>query len=180
MANKALPSPELLRKLLSYDAKTGALTWLFREPGSIIGDSSPRWNSIWAGVRAFTADNGQGYRYGKLFGRHYRAHRIIWAVAYGEWPNGHIDHINGDRSDNRLDNLRVVTPSENQRNQKRASNNTSGVTGVFWLKAAQKWSAQITVGGRNKHIGLFNAFEDAVSARKSAEVEFGFHANHGR
>jgi hypothetical protein len=116
-----------------------------------------------------------GYRYIRVDRKQYLAHRIIWKLLYGEDPE-EIDHINGNRSDNRITNLRSVSRLENMRNRKRASDNTSGVTGVFWYKARSKWRATIS----QKILGNFNKFEDAVAARKQAEKELGYHPNHGR
>jgi len=85
----------------------------------------------------------------------------------------HIDHINGDRLDNRKSNLRLATPAENQRNRtKLASNNTSGVTGVYWHISREKWRAVIKCGGKGIHLGDFTSFEDAVAVRKQAEKTY--------
>ncbi len=93
---------------------------------------------------------------------------------------GHIDHINGDRGDNRISNLRVVTSTENNRNKAINKNNTSGVTGVTWSKSRRKWIAQIHIGKIGKALGGFDRVEDAIAARKNAETRYGFHENHGR
>lgn len=98
-------TPFELRQLVEYDPETGSLIWKQR-------DGNARLNSKLAGKPAF-AQLSDGYLTGRIKGKNYKAHRIAWAVAYGEWPQGQIDHINGDRSDNRLPNLRVVSNSEN-------------------------------------------------------------------
>jgi hypothetical protein len=121
-----------------------------------------------------------GYRGVRINGKLYRAHRIIWAMHTGQWPEDELDHINGDRLDNRLENLRPVSCQENMRNAKRYCNNKSGVMGVYWHKAAGKWRAQIMVNGRQIHLGYFAAKEEAIAARKAAETMYGFHENHGR
>jgi hypothetical protein len=87
---------------------------------------------------------------------------------------------NGIRDDNRLVNLRDVTHKENLRNQKLSSSNKSGMTGVSWNKALNKWRALITVDYKMKHLGVFINIEDATQARKKAEKKYGYHANHGR
>ena len=91
-----------------------------------------------------------------------------------------IDHENGDRSDNRIANLRDVPPSENMRNVKRHITNTSGHVGVFWYKPRNKWVARITVNYTLHHLGYFTDIADAIAARKAAEIFYGFHKNHGR
>lgn len=183
--SKELPSPELLRKLLRYEPETGKMFWRERTPDMFTrgGQSAEwacnKWNSRWAGEEAFTAIGGRGYKEGSILGRNYRAHRVIWAIVHGEWAE-EIDHIHGVKDDNRISELRAVTSVENGRNKKRPSTNTSGVVGVRWNKRVQKWHVCITVGGNYKHLGLFTEFDEAVAARKSAEVKFGFHENHGR
>lgn len=176
-----LPTPATLRKLLSYDPATGLLTW-HRRPIEMF--TSERiynsWNTKHAGKEAFTAVTHEGYRSGRIFRKFYSAHRVAWAIHHGAWPIRQIDHINGSKSDNRIANLRDVSPSTNQRNAVRPSNNTSGVCGVSWHKGDRTWQAQITLRGKRRHIGRFADFNDAVAARKAAEVKYGFHPNHGR
>lgn len=141
--------------------------------------SCANWNSRYAGAEAFTSLN-KGYRVGSVRKVLYLAHRVAWAMSTGEWPKDEIDHINGIREDNRLENLRSVTPSENRRNQGRPKDNTSGVMGVGWHSQKSKWRAFITVDRRMQHLGLFDRFEMAVAVRKEAEKLLGYHANHGR
>jgi len=169
---KDILTPELLRKLLAYDPDTGALTWLFR--------SNAAFNARWAGTPAFTASTCRGYRRGRILHNHYYAHRVIWAMTHGAWPENVIDHINGVTDDNRIANLRAVTVQENQRNISMPINNTSGHMGVYWHKSVQKWQAQINVDNKHIHLGSFADKQDAVSARKAAELEYNFHINHGR
>jgi len=127
------------------------------------------------GREAGTFCKHTGYRKVYFDRRVYYTHRLIWKLLYGEDPE-EIDHINGNRSDNRITNLRSVCHYENMRNSKQYSGNTSGVTGVSWCKDRPKWRAGI--GG--KVLGDFDRFEDAVAARKQAEKEYGYHPNHGR
>lgn len=166
---KPLPSPELLRKLLRYEPDTGRLFW--RE--------GTRQFSRQSSNGAGTLDS-HGYYQIKISGRIYQVHRVCYAIHHGIWPNNHIDHINGDRTDNKIDNLRDITRSENMKNMKLKSNNSSGFAGVHFDKLNKKWRAQIMVNGRWKHLGRFESIDDAVSARNAAEKEYGYHENHGR
>ena len=165
-------TPFELRKLIEYDPDTGLLKWKPRE-------NNASFNSKHAGKPAF-AQLSDGYLTGRLGGKNFKAHRIAWAVNQGEWPLGQIDHINGIRSDNRLSNLRVVSNSENGKNQKSRSSNRSGEPCVNWFARDQKWWVKITANGHQKHIGYFDRLEEAVSARNAAWKEHGFHENHGR
>lgn len=92
-------------------------------------------------------------------------------MAYGAWPDGEIDHINGDRKDNRLENLRLATSSENKQNIGLKSNNRSGFTGVSWFAAAKKWRADITIAGKMRHLGRFDTPEAAAEAYAKAKAE---------
>lgn len=91
-----------------------------------------------------------------------------------------IDHINGIKDDNRIANLRQVSDEENARNKKRHFRNKSGVMGVTWSKADKKWRVRIGVSGKYKCLGSFHSLEEAISVRKKAEHDLGYHENHGR
>jgi len=110
----------------------------------------------------------------------YYNHRLIWLYVNGEFPPDEIDHINGDRADNRLVNLREVTCLENCRNTKIYSNNKSGVLGVYWYGQRNKWRAVIQGDKKQIHLGYFQDLEDAKAARAEADIKYGFHPNHGR
>lgn len=177
---KDLPPPELLRKLLRYDPETGKLFWLNRPLGLCASKRAQNtWNTKFSGKEAFKAKKGSGYLTGAIFDRTFLAHRIIWAISTGAWPVGEIDHINGVRSDNSIENLREVTRSENSRNMKKYSCNTSGVNGVSWNRQAKKWVALIKAGGRQEHLGYFDNIADAAEARRAAEAGLGFTDRHG-
>ena len=95
---------------------------------------------------------------------------LMHRLLCGEPTGMCVDHINGDKLDNRRVNLRVVDQHVNQINRKsRNRNNTSGERGVTWKAQRKKWIAQITIYGRNHHLGTFESFDDALSARKAAE-----------
>lgn len=180
----AIPSditPELCRQLLRYEPETGRLYWRERDVSLFTTTRAGNsWNSRLAGRVAFTADDGRGYRVGGIHHRTLLAHRVIWAVVYGEWPTHEIDHINGIRDDNRLANLRAVTRVQNGRNIRRSSRNRSGRIGVCWSKRMGKWQAYIKNREEYRHLGYFTSFGDACHARAKAEANLGYHANHGR
>lgn len=184
MAAKALPSQEVLRQLLDYDPETGALTWRSRADGFFPvtryrtrAELAHRWNVIYAGKPALQTFTN-GYLGGRLFTENVRAHRVAWKIFHGTDPQGQIDHINGDKLDNRIANLRVVDAGGNARNRPLRSDNKSGVNGVF--AHSGKWRAGIRFNGRYTYLGTFETFSDAVSSRRAAELALGFHANHGR
>jgi len=173
MTTKNLPPIEYLRKRLRYDGETGKLFWLDYPT------MSAQWRGKLADKEAFTAIS-HGYRIGRLGGVNYPAHRVIWAITQGCWPAGEIDHINGIRSDNRIENLRLVTRSENHKNTKRPKHNSSGFIGVSWHIGCNKWQAYIKISGKVRYLGMFDHLDDAVNARHSAEKTLCFHKNHGR
>lgn len=187
MSAKELPSPELLRQLLRYEPDTGNLYWkernvlLFNATKARSAEHAcAQWNSRLAGKEAFTSDDGKGYRSGLIFKKIYSAHRIIWTMFYGTAPTNQIDHINGIRSDNRISNLRVVSSKENSKNRALRSDNSSGHTGVYFVKKTCRWTCTISVDGKSMYLGVFADKDDAIAARKEAEAKYGFHQNHGR
>ena len=138
MSEIVLPSIDTLRKLLRYEPETGKLFWLIRT-ADLFNDgyrsaagTCANWNAKYAGKEALTSLNGNGYRQGFIFNKHFVAHRVAWALHYGVWPENEIDHINHDRADNRILNLRDVSRRENSINSKPSANNTSGFNGVHF------------------------------------------------
>jgi len=108
------------------------------------------------------------------------AHRLAWFLSHHEVPSQDIDHINQDKSDNRLVNLRSVRKSLNSRNVPLSRTNTSGVVGVCWSKKSSKWQAQCTLDRRNYHLGLFDDIHEAAKASADFRMKHGFTENHGR
>lgn len=146
---------EVLRKALSYDKETGAISWRISTNRRI------KVGSIAGGI------GGGGYHYVKFNGKKYLSHRIAWAITHGSWPAGEIDHRNGKRDDNRISNLRDVSASVNQQNRQRAhSNNKSGssVPGVCFDKQHGKFRVTAKRDGKNLYIGLFKTVPEAESA----------------
>lgn len=162
-----LPSKEALNDLFYYTPDTGLLIW--KKEGS---------RKKVLGKEAGTA-HSDGYRAVGINYAVYLVHRVIWKMITGEEPD-EIDHIDGNRSNNRLVNLRSVGRKENKKNIKKPSNNTSGVIGVCFDASRNKWLAHIKVNQKFINLGYFDTFEAAVAARKAAEVKYNFHPNHGR
>ena len=158
---------EELREMLSYDAERGVLYWknCLKDclNGKPAGGLNPKDLYICVHIR----------------GRLFKAHRIIWAMHYGEWPNKFIDHIDQCRSNNRIENLRLADAVVNGRNRRIGVTNTSGALGVCFDKRKKNWRAAIKDHGREIYLGSFKDRESAVSARKAAEAKLGFSVNHG-
>lgn len=168
----------LVRELLDYEPATGALVWKRRDRRWFVSDNAyATWNTRFADKPAFAQPHNGGHLCGQIFYKTYLAHRIIWLWQTGRWPDLEIDHIDHDRTNNRWKNLREATDPQQAQNQSLPCNNTSGQIGVNQHKS--KWQAHITVDGQWHYLGLFEVFEQAVTARRKAERQYGFHRNHG-
>lgn len=178
---RPIPSVSYLNECVDYTPETGALIWRVRPRRHFRSERVWKiWNTRFAGTPAFNIDAGNGYRVGCLDSTVYMAHRIAWVIYNGEIDEREVDHINGARDDNRMQNLRLVTPTENRRNAAIPRHNTSGFVGVGFRQSKGRWCAYITVDNRSRHLGYFSSKEDAVQARQEAERAIGFHPNHGR
>ncbi len=104
----------------------------------------------------------------------------MWVLKRDSYNKEDLDHIDGNPSNNSLDNLREVTHQENCKNRVTPVNNKSGVQGVGWFEPAKSWRAYIRVNSKLKHLGYYKDLEKAKEVRKQAEKAFGFHENHGR
>lgn len=175
---------EELTRLLQYTPEDGVFTWrertpdMFKEGKHSAAHCCAKWNSAWAGKRAGSLGRGDGYRAVIINRVQFLAHRLAWFYVNRSWPEV-IDHENGDRDDNRIVNLRSTTHLENHKNQSIRTCNTSGVVGVSFLKKRRVWQARIMVNHLQIPLGHYRNFEDAVAARKAAELKHGFHINHG-
>lgn len=168
------------RELLSYNPATGKLIWRERPREYFSSERDwKKWNQRYQGKPAFDCDESAGYCKGHILGRTYRAHRIIWLLETGDWPEMFIDHINRNRKDNRWENLRHVTGSQNNKNSSKRRDNTSGINGVSWSKEKRKWVATIFAEGRHLNLGYFDDIEQAKVARLAANDRFGFSKDHG-
>lgn len=172
MACKPLPEVSRILQLMTYNPQTGLFTYRH------CPNMGATWNKRCQGRPALTYNNGNGYVCGIIDGQKVYAHRVAWKVTYGSDPE-FIDHINGDRSDNRISNLRSVSNTENARNTRRHVSNKTGVMGVHWYKAYSKW--QVYIGYKPRvNIGYFSCLGEAIKARRKAEKENAYHPNHNR
>lgn len=114
------------------------------------------------------------YRKMYAFGKTLRAHQIVWVIFYGVWPDGEVDHRDGDGLNNRISNLRCGTRSQNQRNQRPGKRNKSGFVGVWWEERSRLWRSLIWVDGKRKNVGGFKRLKHAVAARLAAALEHGY------
>jgi hypothetical protein len=151
------PSLDRVHQLLDYDPATGIFTWKVRLNsraivGSRAGNTSPR-----------------GYRRIMLDGFMVFEHVLAWFYVHGEWPHLQVDHRDTDKANNRIENLRLATNSQNHINKGLPVNNTSGFKGVCWDSSVGKWRASIKVNGKKKYVGVFDDVELAGAARKIAE-----------
>lgn len=176
----------ILKESIIYYPISGLMLWRERPREHFASDVSwARWNTRFAGKEAGTV-TGKGYRTVsiRIPGNPKRifllAHRVALFMKTGNWPVNQIDHINGIKYDNRFANLRDVTASENQRNKQISVNNTSGVMGVCFHRASNKWRSRITLYKKELNLGFFTQKEAAIAARKAAEIKYNFHQNHGR
>ena len=142
---------ERLRELLRYDPETGIFTAAVARANLNAGDIAG-------------CPNAGGYIHIRIDYARYGAHRLAWLWMTGAWPNEKIDHINGDKADNRWCNLREATSAQNCWNRQKASNNTSGFKGVHWHKAHGRWVARIMIDGKRRHLGAFDTPEEAYAA----------------
>lgn len=144
-------------RVLRYEPKTGLLYWKTgRQKGKVAGCNHTQPGGICYVVITYRK-------------KQYKAHRLAWLLHYGQWPNSVIDHIDHDGQNNRIENLRDVSNSTNTRNQRLAKNNTSGYTGVSYVKRSNTWRAEITVN--KKRVQLVNCKDKETAIRKRKEVE---------
>lgn len=150
---------EFVRSLFDYDPETGILRWRLRrgraKAGSIAGAVEP-----------------DGYLGVTINYRRYAAQRLIWVIAYGQWPSHGVDHANRQRSDNRLENLRAATPGENQQNKTASRTAASPLLGAYRDSERGGWLARIQVNGKVKHLGRFATDIEAHQAYMKAKPHY--------
>jgi len=142
----------LLKKLFNYNPDTGIFTRKIKRGNKKIGTIAGK-------------QKDDGYIDISICEKNYLTHRLAWFYVYGKWPNNMLDHKNGIRNDNRIENLREVTNSENQQNKFKARKDSkSNLQCVYYKKSHKKWESYITVNGIKKHIGYFLSPEEAHAA----------------
>lgn len=150
-----------IEAVLLYNEQEGTFTW--KRTGKLAGYTNP-----------------DGYVFIRINKKLYRAHRLVWLLRYGQFPEAEIDHVDGNPSNNRVENLRLASSSDNKCNTKRRKDNTSGVKGIHWYKAYKKWQVNICKNSKNKCLGyftdIFEAYCVLTSYRNKLHGDF---ANNG-
>ncbi len=160
---------EQIRSDLAYNPVTGEFAWKKSGKGRKVGKRPGRISKY-------------GYHEIKLSGKIYFAHKLAWLYVHGHYPQHpqeQIDHVNRDRSDNRIENLRLVKQGENDKNRSRYKNAKGPLTGVHWDAERKKWRADICSGDKRYNLGRYDSLFEAAAVRKSAELAHSFAANHG-
>lgn len=151
-----------MRELLRYEPETGRFFWLKTA------------RTMKAGAEAGCRNPTTGYWIIRLGGKNYRRARLAWFYTTGRWPTDQLDHINGIKIDDRIENLREANTSQNHANLSVSKANTTGFKGVSWHKRIKRWQASIRVRGRLRFLGSFSTAEEAAAAyAQAAGVEFG-------
>lgn len=174
---------DYIKDALDYDPESGIFVWKKRPENHFQNARGCwQWNGKYPGTIAgtvFKPNKKYGYTRIKIniSGSVVYAHRLAWIWCNGPIPDGlYVDHIDGNAENNAINNLRLVSHAENHRNRGVPANNTSGAVGI--RKVGNKWSARIKVHGKEKFLGNFQTFEEAVLARKRAARELGFTERH--
>ena len=165
---KQILTQDRLKEVLHYNPDTGIFTWIEKVSNKInVGDIAG-------------SNHSSGYFSIMIDCKNYMSHRLAFLYMDGSFPTHDVDHRYGEKKDNRWEKIRRFTRQQNSRNQKLRNDNKSGATGVFWYARKSKWVASIRVDGASKHLGYFIDFDDAVYARKQADIKYGFDVSHGR
>lgn len=178
-------SIEVLRELLTLEPG-GVLRWKQRPTDMFEGSPEDRerlcktWNTRFAGKEAGAVSKATKYKRVSILGIPMKFHRVVFALHNGRWPDGVVDHEDGVELENGPQNLRSVDQATNMKNQKRRITNSSGVMGVSFCNRRKNWCTYIHADGRRKSLGSHPSIELAAAARRAAEIEHGYHQNHGR
>lgn len=159
LKGKQMLTQHRLKELLDYDPLTGIFSWRVNRQGRFARIGNRAGSIGYQGYVSICVDR-----------RKYRAHQLAYLYVYGHFPSGGLDHKHRVGIDNRIENLRSATQSENGQNTSLFKNNTSGVKGVSWSNANNKWEAYIMLHRKRKYLGRYDSLFDAVCARKTAEI----------
>lgn len=157
MTDIRLLTPDELVDALFFDPETGQFSWRVKRRGRASS------NGIGSICR-------NGYLRIAINGRRYLAHRLAWAYCFGEWPDKEIDHINGNRLDNRIVNLRAASVSQNRQNRPAMPSNKSGLKGAHFVKSTGTWRSVIVSDGKQIYLGIFQTAEQAHEAYVAASA----------
>lgn len=163
MAHELISHVELLARL-HYAPETGVWTWL------PCAERLKCWNTRYAGTQAGAFRTIDGYFHIKLCKVQYMSHRLAWFYMTGEWPAKEVDHINGQRSDNRWANLRAATRQQQAFNSSIQRNNTSGIKGIRF--SHKRWEASIGFEHKQIYLGRFDTAEEAATAYAAAAEKY--------
>lgn len=155
-----LPTVRQLRQLLSYEPESGVLRWRVT-----------RGSRAKVGGVAGSIDADTGYVRITINYRRFLAHRVAWAICHGKWPSAFMDHRDGNRKNNRINNLREANLSQNSRNCSSRRKSTSKYLGVSWHSGKKKWEARISDGTRSHHLGTFDDEFDAARAYNTTALK---------
>ncbi|KKM84538.1 hypothetical protein LCGC14_1298190 [marine sediment metagenome] len=173
--------PEYISSVLDYCPDTGDFSWKERPLSMFESERMfSEWNKRYSGKKAgaVAKSHRTSYVQIKVNGKLYLAHRLAWVITYGSQPD-QIDHIDGDGLNNRIENIRNVSGSENAKNCRMRKDNSSGYSGVAWNKKSKKWQASSSVDRKIRHLGEFHSIDDAVVAVKEFRKANGFTDRHG-
>lgn len=163
-----IPAP-ILKLIIRYDPETGTTHWRHRaswvaSEGYQTERARKAFNTLFAGKPCLSCVDKDGYLFGYILGKSYRAHRVAYAIENNRWPSDTVDHVNRVRADNRADNLMAATRYEQQQNRSVQKNSKTGIPGVHWSKSHGGWMARKTVSGERVFLGTFSQIVDAEAA----------------
>lgn len=154
-------SPDEIRRIFTYDAETGEIRWNHRE-----GEPRFRMAGQVAGTRRRDGRGVIVYKNGFFL-----SSRVAWAYMTGEWPSHLVDHVDNDPSNDRWENLRAATKTQNGYNKRHRPSSSSSFKGVYYAAHAKKWRAEIAANGNRRHLGYFDNEQEAADAYAAAAHE---------
>lgn len=167
----------LIPQVLRYEPDTGELYWKHRPAGMFTSTdkrsadwAAANWNSKHAGKPAFTAVGAHGYRCGRLQGSGLLLHRVAFVLMTNDWPKYEVDHVNGDRLDNRWVNLRPVSKAQNIRNS-RGYSKTSEYIGVYWSRSLEGYMARVNHEGKSYYCGFSKTDPERLARQRDQKAK---------